>query len=806
MSYSPILRSRTARNSLASTFSTKSDSTHLSRTLSKLLDRFDLFEHLDPEEAVKQQQDLLEKYNQILASQKEPSIIPDEDSIVKSIYDHLKQDTQTSEKAFQFAHLHNKLSSSRRLEKRWSVLYLILLLNNLPPENQQRESTKTSGTQSPISIHTSGLPNIEQDMDHLRPFKHYEMHRHDRSTRDTTCQMSESDILRDLVFVFQGINGQYIKADPSTDEYFIDKQFLHLSNPTEQLVYRLTETGWLYGRVRKFVEENIDSSSIGLVGQSLCAAIQDELTAYYKLIAIIEAQVEKQLVQRNPVMNEQSLTLKRLLVWMEDANSKMKLISILVDACQGQKGGGLVSALHNYTKHGDPFIKGFITNMLQVVSKPFYDMLQRWVYEGELDDPYEEFFVACDFAVSEEVLWQHKYSIRENMLPSFLSKELAQKIFSIGKSLNFIRYSCHDSMDQYDIPTHTRDKFKYGEIQAVERAIDTIYLDTSKSLLDLLKIKYKLMDHLRALKRYLLLGQGDFIQYLMDVLGVKLDKPATTLFRHNLTGVLETTIRSSNAQYDEPEILNRLDVRLLEIQKNDLGWDVFTLDYHVDAPINTVINPSAMVRYLQVFNFLWRLKRVEYTLSASWRQWGKVSREFSQLPDVSQDLHQAQMTIQRMIHFIYQLQHYVLFEVLECSWEKLENDIEHRCIDLDSIIESHTNYLNEITEKGFLSGLKEKMLAERLNEIFDCILQYKIMLDRLYEHACQEAARQSDDANTSEEGESLNKIRRDHEDIEGAFTMQVLQFLDMLKSYHDEDLRSLSTRLDYNNFYFLNNK
>jgi hypothetical protein len=67
MSYSPILRSRTARNSLASTFSTKSDSTHLSRTLSKLLDRFDLFEHLDPEEAVKQQQDLLEKYNQILA-------------------------------------------------------------------------------------------------------------------------------------------------------------------------------------------------------------------------------------------------------------------------------------------------------------------------------------------------------------------------------------------------------------------------------------------------------------------------------------------------------------------------------------------------------------------------------------------------------------------------------------------------------------------------------------------------------------------------------------------------------------------
>lgn len=110
-----------------------------------------------------------------------------------------------------------------------------------------------------------------------------------------------------------------------------------------------------------------------------------------------------------------------------------------------------MTTIHNYTKHGDPFIKKYITDMLQVVSKPFYEMLERWVYEGELDDPYGEFFVACDPNVSEEDFWQSKYSIRENMLPSFLSKELGQRIFSLGKSLNFIRYSCHDDslVEQY---------------------------------------------------------------------------------------------------------------------------------------------------------------------------------------------------------------------------------------------------------------------------------------------------------------------------------------------------------------------
>ncbi|EIE76966.1 hypothetical protein RO3G_01670 [Rhizopus delemar RA 99-880] len=682
---------------------------------------------------------------------------------------------------------------------------------------------------SPMSFGSSGLPNIEQDMEpfQLPVSRPSEADIHDsprnlrrRIARESSSDItdppaiqlakakasyrpdvSESDILRDLIFIFQGIDGQYIKLNPTTDEYLIDKQLLCVSEPTEQLIYRLTETGWLYTHIKSFIEENMNLNRSGLVGQSLCAAIQDELTDYYKLIAILEAQVEKQLAQKSRVISDQSLTLKRLLVWMEDANNKLRLMSMLVDASQGHKGGALVSALHNHTKHGDPFIRQFITNILQTISKPFYHMLQRWVYEGELDDPHKEFFVACDLTVPEENLWQHKYSIREDMLPSFLSKELAQKVFSIGKSLNFIRYSCHERVDPYDVIHRTKDIFKYGETLAVERAIDVIYLDTSQSLLNLLKTKYKLMDHLRALKRYLLLGQGDFIQCLMDVLGLQLNKPANTLYRHNLTSLLETTIRSSNAQYDQPEILRRLDVRLLEIQKDDLGWDVFTLDYHVDTPINTVINPHAMVQYLQIFNFLWRLKRMEYTLSASWRQCGKSNREFSQLSNLTQDLHQAQMTIQRMIHFIYQLQHYVLFEVLECSWKKLENDIEKCSIDLDSIIKAHTNYLREITEKGFLSGLKEKALAERLDDLFSCILNYKAVLDHLHGYASSELVKRHSQHALEDNQERLEKIRRHHQEIEGAFTTQVLQFLDILKSYHDEDLRSLSIRLDYNDFY-----
>lgn len=45
-----------------------------------------------------------------------------------------------------------------------------------------------------------------------------------------------------------------------------------------------------------------------------------------------------------------------------------------------------------------------------------------------------------------------------------------------------------------------------------------------------------------------------------------LAKAASTLYMHNLTGVLETAIRATNAQYADPEIIERLDCRLLEVQ------------------------------------------------------------------------------------------------------------------------------------------------------------------------------------------------------------------------------------------------
>jgi gamma-tubulin complex component 3 len=64
---------------------------------------------------------------------------------------------------------------------------------------------------------------------------------------------------------------------------------------------------------------------------------------YYKLIAVLEAQISKS-EGRDPAflsdeldtsLSTKSLTLKRLIVWMRDSLQRLRLMSVLIDACQG---------------------------------------------------------------------------------------------------------------------------------------------------------------------------------------------------------------------------------------------------------------------------------------------------------------------------------------------------------------------------------------------------------------------------------------------------------------------------------------
>ncbi|THH32722.1 hypothetical protein EUX98_g1471 [Antrodiella citrinella] len=327
-------------------------------------------------------------------------------------------------------------------------------------------------------------------------------------------------------------------------------------------------------------------------------------------------------------------------------------------------------------------------------------------------------------------LWEEKYRFQKDMLPLFVGEAFGRKIFSTGKSLNFVRYNCQDSdwVVTREKLNDTGGNLKYSDIAGLERSIDAAYSIASRRLFDIFFEKHGLLDHLLALKNYLLLGHGDFIDQLMDTLSPSLARPANTLYRHNLTATLEAAIRSSSAQNDPPDVLRRIDARMLEYSQGEIGWDVFTLEYKVDAPVDTVLDPEAMVKYLKLFNHLWKIKRIESTLSQGWMRIAGGARTFLRVPELNFEWHQVRIVMAEMIHFIRQMEAYCQLEVIECSWKVLLEFVQKKEGDLDALIQAHRQFLDRMVKKVLLLSTKsgrEENILNQVKEVFSIILQFR---------------------------------------------------------------------------------
>ncbi|XP_037618322.1 gamma-tubulin complex component 3 [Sebastes umbrosus] len=643
-------------------------------------------------------------------------------------------------------------------------------------------------------------------------------------------EVSEAALVRDILYVFQGIDGKFIKMSGPENCYRIDSKVV-LCKSLRDISSRLAELGWLHNKVRKYTDARSLDRAFGLVGQSFWASLHQELKEYYRLLSVLHSQLQVEDEQGAMVCTESSLTLKRLLVWMYDPKIRLKTLAALVDFCQGRKGGELASAVHSYGKTGDPQMRALVQHILSLVSHPILNFLYRWIYDGELEDTYHEFFVASDPNVKTDRLWHDKYSLRKSMIPTFMTMDQARKVLLIGKSINFLHQVCHDRTPPAKITqsSTSADTLKdaaelLSDLKgAFQEKIDAAYFDTSKYLLDVLNRNYLLLEHLQAMRRYLLLGQGDFIRHLMDLLKPELARPATTLYQHNLTGILETAVRATNAQYDNAEILKRLDVRLLEVSPGDTGWDVFSLDYHVDGPIATVFTRECMGHYLRVFNFLWRAKRMEYTLTDIWKGQMCNAKLLKTMPELSGVLHQCHILASEMVHFIHQMQYYITFEVLECSWDELWNRVQ-QAQDLDHIIAAHDVFLDSVISRCLLDN-NSRSLLNQLRAIFDQIIEFQSAQDSLYRSALEEltlrlqfeerkqqrkeegqwevtAEQEEEEKKRIQEfQETIPKMRSQLRILTHFYQSIVQQFLVLLMTSTDESLRFLSFRLDFNEHY-----
>ncbi|KAG4396268.1 hypothetical protein GLYMA_19G149500v4 [Glycine max] len=786
----------------------------------------------------------------ILSSRLTPSVAPDAAAIADSIKRRLASHGHSSQ-ALSFADLFSKFASkAQSVDKKWALIYLLKIIS----EDRHNNTTATTllpnlnfsePATSNKPSNNGGVLLVSKDPENRRDIAFLEFVKLVREENE----VSEEVLVQDVLYACQGVDGKFVKLDSESKRYVIPVS-ITVPRAPRSMVYNLCELGVLFRKVSGYISRSMDrfpNEDVGTVGQAFCSALQDELSEYYKLLAVLEAQASNPI----PLVSESAssrnyLSLRRLAVWLAEPLVKMRLMADLVEKCRVLRGGAMVGAIHLHAQHGDPLVHEFMRRLLQRVCSSLFEMVRRWVLEGELEDIFAEFFIVGR-PVKAESLWREGYRLHDAMLPLFISPSLAQRILRTGKSINFLRVCCEDR-GWADAATEVvadhgtmarRGGFGYGETDTLEFLVDEASKRIDKHLLDVIFKRYKFKEHCLAIKQYLLLGQGDFVQYLMDIVGPELSEPANTISSFKLSGLLETAIRASNAQYDDPDILDRLRVKMMPHESGDRGWDVFSLEYDARVPLDTVFTESVMTRYLRIFNFLWKLRRVEHALTGAWKTMKPnciTSNSFTRLQhavkmQLVSTLRRCQVLWVEINHFISNLQYYIMFEVLEVSWSNFLAEME-LAKDLDDLLAAHEKYLHSIVEKSLLGELSQS-LYKSLFVIFDLILRFRSCADRLYEgiHELQaritESSISSRDQNksrsqkqlseksaeqgswiadgrkalTQRAGEFLRNMEQDLDAIAKEYSSLQEGFISQLPVQQHVDLKFLFFRLDFNEFY-----
>lgn len=125
----------------------------------------------------------------------------------------------------------------------------------------------------------------------------------------------------------------------------------------------------------------------------------------------------------------------------------MENLKRLTQEAGNRKGGALLNVIYRLMANSsDKSIRDLFEFLLEKSAQPYFSMLQKWIFNGDLKDPFSEFIVRENKVLQKENIgrdfndkyWDEKFTYREEMVPTFLAK-YKEKILHAGKYLNVIR-------------------------------------------------------------------------------------------------------------------------------------------------------------------------------------------------------------------------------------------------------------------------------------------------------------------------------------------------------------------------------
>lgn len=424
---------------------------------------------------------------------------------------------------------------------------------------------------------------------------------------DLSLEVQEAAILEDLLFVFMGYEGQYIRFAKT---YNPTEEKDRLVGPTfkllpgldpslQDLTTTMLKMATHYGAIEAFVEVQ-SREEFGAVNHALCAAIRQILHDYLILIAQLETQFLTSPAFTLHVLNLYTLPtshmmfqlyslaheiLKRNSLLEEDLDSDGDfddIDNILESLREGGdlgpgnipgkkicKGGSVLGLITKRleTMSGDPAARSLLTGLLRDSSRPYMTMLNEWLHHGSIKDPHAEFLVREQKSIKRERLeqdytdeyWERRYTIRETDVPPQL-EGVKDKVLLAGKYLNVVR-----ECGGVDVSKAVKDVPRSFDDNRFLDNVNSAYAYANESLLNLLLTTHALPARLRSLKHYFFLDRSDFFSYFLELGTSELRKPVKSVNTSKLQSLLDLVLRQPGSVAAQDPFKEDIKVEMNEI-------------------------------------------------------------------------------------------------------------------------------------------------------------------------------------------------------------------------------------------------
>ena len=420
----------------------------------------------------------------------------------------------------------------------------------------------------------------------------------------TACQ--ELLVLDDLLYAMLGAEGRYVKAR-RVDAVTGEPVAAPLSSAGDYIkAESSTRKSALAGTAVRFtVEPGLEGSLAALVDGMLplcsaAAAVADYVESRQRfeggLIAhALAAEMQELLqdwrtmvVQLEHQRNVGRLSLQSAWFYVQPAVGAMSLLARVARRAPNLRGASLLNEIHREAaaRAGDATARDLLLRLLRAASAPYAKAVERWVYEGVVDDPYDEFLVIERTHLRKESLaldynatyWHARYTLRSE-IPAFLGEGLAEKALTTGKYINAMRESQTSSTEggggrvsrrareggeastssDFSLPPIPPDGLgrlalgggaSSAGANAHASRINAAHKHASVGLLRAVLGDGDLHGRLRAVKRYFLLDKGDFLVHFTDNAGEELARRAPDISVSRLQSLLELSLKLSTANDD----------------------------------------------------------------------------------------------------------------------------------------------------------------------------------------------------------------------------------------------------------------